>query len=77
MPETEVLYYQDDNGAVPVLDWLTKLGRRSRKAGAKCAARIDVLAELGHELRRPMADYLRDGIYELRIRDGRVNYRLL
>ena len=32
---------------------------------------------LGHELRRPEADYLRDGIYELRIRRGHVNYRIL
>ena len=31
----------------------------------------------GYELRRPDADLLRDGIYELRIRDGSVNYRLL
>lgn len=77
MPETEIVYYKDDAGSVPVLDWLTELGRRDRKAAAKCAARIEVLAELGHELRRPMADYLRDGIYELRIRDRRVNYRIL
>ena len=32
---------------------------------------------LGHELRRPEADLLRDGIYELRIRLGTINYRLL
>lgn len=31
----------------------------------------------GHELRRPVADYLRDGIYELRTTSGRVNYRVL
>ena len=43
----------------------------------KCVARIEVLAELGHELRRPVADYLRDGIYELRVRVGQVNYRIL
>jgi phage-related protein len=35
------------------------------------------LEEMGYELRRPEADYLRDGIYELRIRWGGVNYRLL
>jgi phage-related protein len=28
-------------------------------------------------LRRPLADFLRDGIYELRVRRGRVNYRIL
>ena len=33
--------------------------------------------QLGHDLRRPMADYLRDGIHELRIRHGHVNYRIL
>jgi len=32
---------------------------------------------MGHELRRPEADYLRDGVYELRARLGRVNYRIL
>jgi phage-related protein len=39
--------------------------------------RIRRLAELGHELRRPEVDYLRDSIYELRARRGRVNYRIL
>ncbi len=28
-------------------------------------------------MRRPLADMLRDGIYELRIRKGRVNFRIL
>lgn len=32
---------------------------------------------MGHELRRPHADILRDGIHELRARVGNVNYRLL
>jgi len=32
---------------------------------------------MGHELRRPEADLLRDTIYELRARRGRVHYRLL
>jgi phage-related protein len=77
MPETHVIYYRDDDQSVPVLDWLTEIGRKNRRAAAKCAARFEVLAELGFELRRPMADYLRDGIYELRIRVGRVNYRIL
>lgn len=32
---------------------------------------------MGHKLRRPEADFLRDGIYELRVRRQRVNYRVL
>ena len=35
------------------------------------------MAELGHELRRPEADLLRHGIYELRVRLQRVNYQML
>ncbi|MBI1901005.1 MAG: type II toxin-antitoxin system RelE/ParE family toxin [Planctomycetia bacterium] len=31
----------------------------------------------GSQLKRPLADYLRDGIRELRIRWQRVNYRML
>ena len=39
--------------------------------------RIERLEERGHELRRPEADYLRDGVYELRVRHKSVNYRML
>ena len=77
MPKTELIFYRDDRGQAPVVEWLRELRRKDRKAYAKCNARIQVLAQLGHELRRPMADYLRDGIHELRIRHGHVNYRIL
>jgi hypothetical protein len=43
----------------------------------KCHAAMPRLASLGHELRRPEADYLREGVYELRERRGSVNYLLL
>ena len=36
-----------------------------------------MLEQDGHLLRRPIADILRDGVYELRTRHGNVNYRLL
>jgi phage-related protein len=36
-----------------------------------------MLAQFGHELRRPATDYLRDGIYELRAKQGHVQYRIL
>jgi phage-related protein len=36
-----------------------------------------LLATSGHELRRPAADFLRDGIYELRASYGAVPYRIL
>jgi phage-related protein len=47
------------------------------KALDKCRVRIERLRDLGHELRRPESDFLRDGIYELRIKLGTGNYRIL
>jgi len=74
MPKTTVVFYQEDPKTVPVLDWLDSL---PEKALDKCLVRIERLRALGHELRRPEADLLRDGIYELRVRLGTVNYRML
>lgn len=54
--------------------WFEDLGE---KAQDKCLVRIERLRELGHELRRPEVDLLRDGIYELRTKHQRVNYRML
>lgn len=77
MPRTEVLFYQEAPGNVPVLDWLKELRERDQKAYANCVVAIERLAEFGHELRRPTADILRDGIYELRAKRGHVHYRIL
>jgi phage-related protein len=52
-------------------------GQEERAGICDIVAAIERLAEFGHELRRPMADLLRDDIHELRIRKGRVNYRIL
>lgn len=64
MPRTKVVFYREADGSVPVLEWFDGL---PTKAQDKCRVRIQRLAELGHELRRPEADVLRDGIYELRV----------
>jgi putative component of toxin-antitoxin plasmid stabilization module len=77
MPSIHVVFYQENNGEAPVVDWLRGLRRSNAKAFLKCRAAITRLALLGHELRRPEGDYLRDGIYELRVRLGSVHYRLL
>jgi phage-related protein len=74
MPETETVFFADDDGAVPLLEWLDKL---DHKVQDKCLVKVERLQELGYELRRPEADFLRDGIYELRVRHRTVNYRML
>ena len=43
----------------------------------KCLARLERLELLGHDLRRPEADFLRDGVYELRASYQGVHYRML
>ena len=75
MAQTEVFFFREpkDNSA-PLLEWLDGL---PAKVQTKCTERIDRLGELGHELRRPEADFLRDGIYELRARHQSVHYRML
>ncbi|MEX2308086.1 MAG: type II toxin-antitoxin system RelE/ParE family toxin [Pirellulales bacterium] len=77
MPATEVVLYQEQDGTIPVLDWLKQLQRKNRAAFEKCLFLLDLLEEFGHELRRPRADLLRNGVYELRTEVRNVQYRLL
>jgi hypothetical protein len=59
------------------VNWLQDLLNSDERAWVNCRARIELLVQFGHELRRPAADYLRGGIYELRAKHGHVQYRLL
>lgn len=74
MPATNVIFYREDDDSVPILDWLDAI---PAKAQVKCLARLKRLEDLGHELRRPEADLLRDGIYELRVGLQGIHYRML
>lgn len=74
MPPTKILFYKDDDDSVPILEWFDNL---PLKAQTKCFAKLERLSDLGYELRRPEADYLRDKIYELRIGLQGINYRIL
>jgi hypothetical protein len=74
VPKIQVVFYQEVGGSAPVLDWLDTL---PSKAQDKCRIKIERLRDLGHELRRPEADLLRGGIYELRVGLQGTNYRIL
>jgi phage-related protein len=70
----KALYYQEANRRCPVYDFLQKIPPKSQeRAGWK----INLLKTFGHNLRRPHADYLCDGIYELRWKTERVHYQIL
>lgn len=74
MPKTKIIFFKEIDGSVPVLDWLDEL---PPKAQLKCVAKIERLAQVGHELRRPDADLLTDKIYELRASLQGIHYRIL
>jgi hypothetical protein len=46
MPKTEIVFFREFDGSVPVLEWLDTL---NPKVQDKCTVRIERLAELGHE----------------------------
>ncbi len=74
MPWTELIIYKEKGGKVPLLEWMDKLPQKIKN---KWTERLEDLERYGCELRRPICDYLRDEIYELRVKRGRVNYRIL
>ena len=74
MSRVDVLYFQEDEQTVPLVQWLDDIPARARR---KCLARLQRLGELGHLMRRPEADYLRDDISELRASCQEVHYRML
>lgn len=74
MAATQILYFQEEDATVPMVRWLDDLHSKARQ---KCLARLERLEAMGHELRRPEADYLRDDIYELRASHQGVHYRMI
>lgn len=73
MPATRVVFYREGEW-VPMREWLAGL---QPKAQDKCVGRLLMLRALGHELRRPAADYIGANIYELRASCRGINYRML
>ena len=64
----------DLEGESPVLSEIESLSQKER---AKVLAYVSFLEEKGEELRRPIADYLGGGLYELRPKRHRVLYFFL
>jgi len=66
-----IWFFVDERGRSPVREYLDSLTEKER---AKAAAYIEELKLQGHNLRRPLADYIGHGIYELRPGANRVFY---
>jgi len=67
-------YYKKSNKRCPTEDFLDKTLLKTEMVFIERA--IDRLSEFGNNLRRPHADYLRDDIYELRVRTNHNQVRL-
>ena len=74
MPETEIKLFAEEDGGCPLLEWMDTL---PVKAQDKCIVKVERLKEMGHELRRPETDFLRDKIHELRAALRGIQYRML
>ena len=68
-------YYEAPNGSCPTKEFLDGLDKK--KELPQAIRLINLLAEFGPQLPRPYADILEKGIYELRIRVRRMQYRIL
>ena len=70
----QAVFYWDERARVPVRDLIESLPEKIRQ---KIAAWIELLEQEGPSLKRPYADKVQDKLYELRIRLGSDNIRIL
>ena len=70
----KIVYYEDSNGVSQVYDFINsqKVANQS-----KIASWLSLLEEKGPVLPRPYADFLKDGIHELRIKLSGNQFRIL
>ena len=67
-------FYRTVRGDEPALDYIRAQVKTHR---AKIGRALRYLEELGHLARRPMADYLGAGLYELRVAAESHQHRML
>ncbi|MCX5784404.1 MAG: type II toxin-antitoxin system RelE/ParE family toxin [Elusimicrobia bacterium] len=66
-----IFYFSDERGRCPVMEFIHSLPPDEQ---AKVYSYIRELRIQGHNLRRPMADYVTQGLYELRPKANRIFY---
>jgi phage-related protein len=77
VPPVRIVFFKDALGRLPVLDWLRALRFKDTRLYTRAGFLIQQLAGEGYAMRRPYADYLGQGLYELRFRSGHVQIRIL
>ena len=71
--QKRVVFYREQSGRVPVLRWLENLPAQHQ---TKCLSLIRRLGSEDDRLQFPHTRHLIDGIHELRVRFGRIRYRI-
>lgn len=74
MSKFEIIVYAKKDGTEPVTDFIYSL---PAKIKAKLIREIDLLADIGNELREPYSKHLENGIFELRVKQGSDISRVL
>lgn len=70
----KIIFYRKESGRSPVEDFILRCNDQEK---LEIAAHLDALSQLGCKARRPLVDYLEDGIYELRVRVLKKQIRVL
>jgi phage-related protein len=71
----DIEHYVTSTGKRPIIEFFSKLNKTTELPFV--LHDIELLAELGNEAERPLACLLRDGIYELRTRIIKKQFRIL
>lgn len=74
MGRKTAVYYPDARGHTPALEFLLGLPENEQR---KAFAYLSYLEEQGETLRRPIAEYLGDKLYELRPKHIRILYAFI
>lgn len=74
MKEFNIEFFETTNGKKPVIDFFESV---DIKTLAKILKMVKMLETNGNELREPYTKCLEDGIFELRVKQGNNNFRVL
>ena len=74
MQKFDIDFYKKNDGSCPIIEFLNELDVKMR---AKIIRMLKLLEQNGSELREPYSKFLKDGIFELRIKQGTDIVRVL
>ena len=67
MQNYDVEFYEQENGKIPMVEFLNSLDINMK---SKVIHTISLLQDYGNELREPYTKYIKDGIFEFRVKQG-------